>query len=561
MKIFFLFLILISCNAYLVAQDFPDSDASIVQVKIAPSQVTVKPGEKVQFSFHAIDRDGHEIPAAFSWSFSGGTLEQIGPDCLYTAGNVPGEYELRAEISTGVYGIARITILDLTPPSAKKVDKIIITPDVVMLKPGQVQKFDFCAYNNLGRKMYTSFKISFGGGQMDGKGNYTAGDRLGKYKLTVRSEDGVQASADIIISHDTPVISSNSNPNQEKPQPTTSNAAIPSRIEITPKSKILMVGESCQFKFAILNNESQPVAGSLQIYTPGGTIDGEGIYTAGKTPGDYVIHAQTDNKVFARAEIKIVESIPTTPDVETPAKPVLIPQAPKLPTESTQTTNQVPQTPESPKQIATEQPTSTNDSSTGINYTTPIAKPESVSSKIETTNPSGKLVKFAITPNRLRLRPGEKRKLYLIATDSQGRRVPTSVEWSYRGGILDNDGTFTAGMVSGQNLIVAQSDQGLTAKAIIAILSESKDEMPYWIELEPNVIKLKPGQKQKFECRLTNDSNKVIKNVDIQYEAMGGEFDPETMIYTAWDESGDYYLEAFVSDNIRMRAHIEIKQD
>ncbi len=452
-KLIWTILLVAVCNLLLGQEEYyPDSDLSIVRVEIQPERVTLKPGETVQFSFRAFDAKGEEVPAGFSWAFNGGTLRQNG---TYTAGDQPGEYILEAQVSTGVKASAAITIVDITGGASRKVAKVTITPNSVVLWPGERQKFEFAAFNDKGKSLSVGYRISFSGGEMDYQSVYTAGNRPGKYKIRVQTEDGQQSDAEIII---------------------------------------------------VLQGAVKPTPGTPASSTPAAQSQTSAT-SAGQTPAT---SQPADSSDQATAGTSTQPANPTQVDA---------PTAPE---------------------------------------TKPIAEPATTKPAATSMAP-GKLARFALVPSKIRVRPSGKCKFQLIATDDQGRKVAARISWLYRGGRLDSDGVFTAGIVSGQYPIIATSDTGLVAKALVGIIEGTVPETPYWIELEPPDVTLKPGEQQKFQYKLTDESGNPVQSETIQWDYLGGTFDSATLLYTAGTEIGSFYLEAFITENVRTRAHIEIK--
>ncbi len=84
------------------------AEAKVTTVQLGPSNVTLGTGGVQQFQAVARDQFGNPMAASFEWSAFGGP---ISADGLYTAGDVPGTFEVTAtENSSGVSGSASVVI-------------------------------------------------------------------------------------------------------------------------------------------------------------------------------------------------------------------------------------------------------------------------------------------------------------------------------------------------------------------------------------------------------------------------------------------------------------------
>ncbi|HON45608.1 MAG TPA: hypothetical protein PLR86_09735, partial [Planctomycetota bacterium] len=200
MKHILIFLLLLTP---LFAQVTPDSDYTIVRIKIIPEQVTIKTGERIHFQFIGLDARGFEVPAAFQWQYSGGTLTWNG---YYTAGSRPGDYEIVATLpTTGISAKAKIKIISDQPELVqRKLMRLEIIPNKITLQPNQKMIFQMAAYDNYGDPMGVAMGIRFSGGNVvlaDGPGQveYTAGEQPGEYYLEVSTKEGITNRAHIII--------------------------------------------------------------------------------------------------------------------------------------------------------------------------------------------------------------------------------------------------------------------------------------------------------------------------------------------------------------------------
>lgn len=536
---------------------FPDSDRFIVKVEISPAEVTLQPGETAHFSFKGFDAQGYEIPVAFSWSFTGGQLRQDG---TYTAGDVPGDFELKAEISTGIFGIAKIKILDVGGANSQKVAKVLVVPASITLKVGEKQKFEFMAQNGAGKKVSCAFRVSYSGGVLENHEGtnyyYTAGARPGQYQIRIQTAEGYTATADITIvptDANVPTSPTATSPNKPATSPSDSSTlsheqptvsapkdAVPARIEVTPASKVLMPGQTCQFQFAIYNQKGDLIPGAMRVFASGGLVDDHGVYTAGKQPGKYTLAAWIENagkeRIVGRAEIEIVAD------------------ASKIAAGTTANTEpkDVPVAPTTPAQPVIKPP-----ENQPVQPTQPVVKPPEAEFDPE-ARPSPSM-KYTILPERRQINKGRKCSFALV--NESRRKVDFPVIWTcYGGGEIDPHGIFKAMDEAGQYIITACFGEQVLAKTTVAVITEGS-RPSLWLDISPIQVKLKPGATQKFEYTITTATGKFA-TASMEWNAEGGSFDPQTSTYTAGDVPGEYFVEIYSTDepdHVRIRASIVIE--
>lgn len=163
---------------------------------LTPASTTLAPRERQQFRLKVLDRRGRPTEADVEWRATGGTVSSDG---LYTAGSTAGMYAVTAT-SEGVSAsaVVRIVPADDDSQQARQPASITLTPEVVELDPGGVQRFTAEIRDQLGELMDTAVTWEATGGTIDGTGLYTAGSLPGTYQVSAHSED-LSAIADVTI--------------------------------------------------------------------------------------------------------------------------------------------------------------------------------------------------------------------------------------------------------------------------------------------------------------------------------------------------------------------------
>lgn len=577
-----------------LCQITPDSDYSIVAIKIIPQQATMKVGEKVHFQFIGIDGHGNKIPVAFQWRFGGGSLTWDG---YYTAGNRPGDYEIEAIIpTTGLSAKAKIHILP-ERNIVRYLDRVEITPNFVTLTPGEKTKFQFAAYDNLGDKMSAAMNMRYSGGEMTATGEYTAGQKPGEYSIEVSTQEGKSATAKIVIADNSYNKSSywenksfeeKKHHHQHRP-----HISHKTTISVEPAQVSLLPNQECNFTVTFKNEFNETVQKEYNIEVGGGTLTSDGVtYTAGNVPGDYRYTVKLPTGETGYADITIKQAPHMKPMQPKPHHHSMQPQTSNAEPVYLEVTPANIQLKSGEQQDFTikaydiyHKPTKLSGCSIQFNggtlspdgktytagpkegkfyYAVTMGKLEA-RANITVINPyavklpadRGKLATLEIDPKKVRVAPSGQCKFKVIAKDKYGNPANASISWSYRGGRMQPDGTFTANYLPSQNLVIARSGD-LEARAIVAIVPENVAINSFlWIELTPMKVKLRPGEQCKIECKITNDDDYPVRP-RTKWECTGGTFDPYTMTYTAGKEHGDFYVEAIVNDYVRARVSIEI---
>jgi hypothetical protein len=592
MKYFMLFFCLCSLllSPLAFCQITPDSDYSIVEIKIIPQQATMKVGEKVHFQFIGIDGHGNKIPVAFQWRFGGGSLTWDG---YYTAGNRPGDYEIEAIIpTTGLSAKAKIHILP-ERNVVRYLDRVEITPNFVTLTPGEKTKFQFAAYDNLGDKMSVAMSMRYSGGEMLSSGEYTAGDKPGEYSIEVSTQEGRTATAKIVIADHSAHKSSyweNKSFEENKHHHHHPHISHKTTISVEPAQVSLSPNQECNFTVTLKNEFNETVEKEYSIEVGGGTLTSDGAtYTAGNVPGNYRYTVKLPTGETAYADITIKPDPTKHPHhshhpmkpKQSNAEPVYLEVTPaniqlKSGEQQTftikaydiyhnQTSLQGCSIQFNGGTLSSDGKTYTAGSKEGrFYYAVTMGKLEA-RANITIINPyavkmpadRGKIATLEIEPKKVRVAPSGQCKFKVIAKDRYGNPANATISWSYRGGRMQPDGTFTANYLPSQNLVIARSGD-LEARAIVAIVPTNVAINSFlWIELTPMQVKLRPGEQCKIECKITNDDGYPVRP-RIKWECTGGTFDPYTMTYTAGKEYGDFYVEAIVNDYVRARVSIEI---
>ena len=153
----------------------------VARLTISPNQLHLKPGESVTFYARGFNHSGREIPCAFSWRTTGGTITANG---RYQAGAVPGTYQVVVSATSGVNTTATVNIIGPHQAAPAGVS-LKVKPKKAIIEQGGTCTFHVALVDSYGRALSGRFQWQATGGTIDADGNYQAGNEPGKYAVIV----------------------------------------------------------------------------------------------------------------------------------------------------------------------------------------------------------------------------------------------------------------------------------------------------------------------------------------------------------------------------------------
>lgn len=180
-----------------------------------------------------------------------------------------------------------------------EVTAITVSPSTVTLKPDAPQQFAATAKLEDGTTANTRVTWSATGGQIDGSGLYTPG-RAGSYLVVATSQySGLADTAAVTVS--------------ETASPTVVS------VSVTPATVTLTAGGTQRFAVSGKLSDGSTTLPTVTWKVTGGSINAEGLYTAGNQAGTYRAIATHANNVADTATVTI--DAPTTPSEPPPSDP------------------------------------------------------------------------------------------------------------------------------------------------------------------------------------------------------------------------------------------------
>ena len=252
------------------------SAAVLEAVVLTPASATLTTGATQQFSVSGRWSDGSTRAPAVTYSATGGTITAGG---LYTAGSTAGTFTVTATQQGGTLAAtATVTI------SAAVLEAIILSPSSVTLTTGAKQQFSVSGRWSNGATTAPAVTYSATGGSITAGGLYTAGATPGSFTVTATQQGGtLAATASVTI-----------------------NAPVLQAVILTPSSAMLTTGATQQFSVSGRWSDGSTTALAVNYTATGGTITAGGLYTAGSTPGTFIVTAtQQGGTLSATAAVTI----------------------------------------------------------------------------------------------------------------------------------------------------------------------------------------------------------------------------------------------------------------
>lgn len=164
----------------------PPGSATLTQLVLNPSAVTVPKGATQAFVVSASWSDGSTTVPPVTFDPTGGT---VSADGVYTAGTTAGTYRL---IVTHTGGTKADTSV-ITIPAAVTLNSLVLNPSTVSMTAGGNQQFAVSGSWSDGSSVAPAVTWIAGGGSITPAGLYTAGSVSGTYQVIARHFTGTKA--------------------------------------------------------------------------------------------------------------------------------------------------------------------------------------------------------------------------------------------------------------------------------------------------------------------------------------------------------------------------------
>jgi hypothetical protein len=488
---------------------------SVSRVDVSPQGLTLTAGGSTQFAARALLTDGRTVTPVVTWQATGGSIT---PSGLFTATGNAGQAAVTAVMpGSPVTGSAVITV---TPPL---VTRVTLSPKTLYAQIGQTMQLSAALLWSDGSSGPAPVTWSATGGVISQSGLFTPGNTTGAYRI-VASAGGVADTAQVTV------------------------VAQMIRLRIEPKTLSLVQGAAASFAAIAVRNDASENPVAVQWSALGGAITPQGAYAAALVSGQYQVVASTYSvagQLLADTAMVTVVSPPSS-----------LTQLRMSPVTATLVAGQSVQFSVSgvwgdgSGAVPAVDFSSTGGAITASGLFTAPGAPGSYT-VTATQRGGGKsasasvLVRglaptsFDLSPKRDTIASGQVRQFATSATWNDGLSHPYSVSFSATGGTISSSGSYSAGSLAGQFLVIAACSCGSADTAQIVIPSGVPSGPSLLaLNLAPRTVSLNPGDVQQFApTAVWSDGART--DVSVTYLAQGGSITPGGL-YQAGSAPGTY---------------------
>ncbi|WP_372366093.1 hypothetical protein [Candidatus Uabimicrobium sp. HlEnr_7] len=426
-----------------------------------------------------------------------------------------------------------------------------VSPSKINLRPGQKYTFVAHAFDAQGNEIFFRPEWQASGGVIDQEGNYTAGSNSGIYEIIAsHAATGAHGSGSAMIDYrstrfpkETPVTS------RKKIQ---SLRLTPGSITVKPRQKIQFIVQAYD-----ANGNSLKPPKRLLWKVSGGSITPSGLYQAGGGSSVQNIQVRTHDGIYANAQVYIntipgrISRLQVSPSV------VNLKPGDQYRFFATAYGNTGKIVALSPRWKATGGTIDSN----GMYYASNIPGTYIVEASgnngprgTATVNISRTFISdVEVFPKSAILSPGQTQQFTLKAYGGNGSLVTVYPSWSATGGVIQANGVYQAGSITGDYTLNA-TVENFSVNVKISIRRQKRLTR---IEIAPNRVRLIPGQSFQFQIGGYDQYGGKIPLRKVSINSTGGRIDANGL-YVAGRKTGNYTVEIFTPSGLKSITNIEI---
>jgi hypothetical protein len=415
----------------------------------------------------------------------------------------------------------------LGPEPTPELTSVSVAPAAVTLTAGAAQAFSVTGTLNDGETITPPVTWSANSGIIASNGNYTAPSVPGTYRVIATVVGDNLADTSTVTVPAAPVTLS--------------------ALNLVPGTVSLQAGASQQFSINALWSDGGTTLPPVSYSATGGTVDGNGLFVAGGTPGTFrVIVAHTGGTLQDTATVTI-----QAPPAVTLTTLILVPGSVSLQTGASQqfavagtwsdgstTTPAVTWTATGGTIDAQGAYTAGNTAGAFRVIARHVASGKADTSNVTVTAPpAATLTSLVMTPATVSLNTGATQQFSITAQWSDGGTTLPAVSYSATGGTISAGGLYTAGSTAGTfRVIVTHVASGLadTSNVTLSVPAATLTS----VSMTPASVSLNSGSTQQFTTTaLWSDGSTTVPA--LTYSATGGTITTGGL-YTAGGTAGTY---------------------
>ncbi|MFC1490773.1 Ig-like domain-containing protein, partial [Candidatus Latescibacterota bacterium] len=439
-------------------------------LNLSPETVSLRTGLTQQFNATAFDENSD--PAEITWAVTG-DIGSVDSNGMFTAGSSA----RTGTVTASAVGLSKSSEVTVT------VDPVLVlTPTTVSIHADDTQQFSATATDENGNPALVEWAASEGIGNVNSNGLFTAGSSAGTGTVTA-SAVGLTRTANITVTVDPVLV-------------------------LTPTTLSIHADDTQQFSATATDENGNPTIVIWATSGDIGTIDANGLFTAGENAGDGTVTASSEG-------LSEIAEITVTVDPELTLTPKIV----SLQAEQTQQFSAVAS--DENGDPATVTWTVTGDigsvDSSGL-----FTAGSSAGSGTLTASAVG-LTEIAditvtvdpvlnLSPDTVSIHANDTQQFTATATDENGN--PATITWATSGdiGTVNSNGFFTAGSSAGFGTLTA-SAVGLTKIANITVTVDPV------LTLTPTTVSIHADDTQQFTATATDENGNPAT---VEWAASGG---------------------------------------
>ena len=478
------------------------------EIRNTPSNVTLNVGASQKFKAIGYDREGNEIKIDPVWSATGG---EIDVDGNYTA-TESGDYQVTASFE----GITVKGTSNVKVKNDPQIDRIEVTPSNITMNVGDTQTFVAQGFDDNGNPVTIDPIWKSSGGKIDNDGRYTA-ETYGIHKVTAEIK-GSEVTGHASI-----------NVGDQKLN----------TIEVTPSSITMNISDTQVFVAKGFDDNGNPITIDPIWSATGGEIDPSGLFT-GTQVGTYEIECSiTDHPVKGKATVHVtdhsnVDRIEITPsNVTLNVGDTQTFQAQGFDEEG----NQIPIVPEWSATGGKIDNKGNYEATTVGQFDIKVYIKNRTLIGFAKVDIKSSLTKIKLTPRYTRVDQEQKQQYKADGYDIYGKPIPIKPIWSAKGGLINENGLYTAKKLGYYSVVVKDANTGLLGFASVNIGDQKLSK----ISISPFEVTMKVGETKIFTASGSDADGAPVTigpfwSVDGSEISQNGEFTPT--------QKGSYMIQA-----------------
>ena len=416
----------------------------LAQIVISPRHGTVARKESIRLSAFGRTTGGDSVPVAVTWSATGGDITPEG--------------DFSSEGRGGFWVHARATMNAIADSALILVDpvaRVVMMAKTLTLRTGESQALSITAQYASGEPAVVPIVWSASAGAIDSNGVYLAPATPGVAFVVATAGSGAADTATITVALPSVLTGLRVNPGTDSLEP--------------DQSRLMMVEG--------VWSDGTTGPAPVDFTATGGTINHDGLFTAGDQPGVFSVIARARMAPLEATAPIIVRLRPVASLVVDPEAVQLLPGASQDFTGSGITTwgglravvvhwsatgGTI-----SPEGHYVTGNTVGNFRVVGVVVGTPIA--DTVVVRI--VRVAGPLAKVVIAPAAVALPAGQVQQFAVSGLWSDGTTAPPPVAWTATGGTISAGGTYSAGSQPGTYRVIARHSAGGVADSSVVVIT------------------------------------------------------------------------------------------